>query len=260
LEVRVEGLTVEYSGEPVLVDVTFTLTGPGLVQVLGPNGAGKTTLLRAIAGLVKPVRGRVVIDGVDVTGDPARAGKLLGLVPQRPPVSRTNPITVFELVASRASFSRPWPRVRLRGEEARAAEAALEAAGVPREAWRRRLWELSGGQLMRSFIARALVAEPRVLLMDEPLAPVDPAGKVRLARLIGGLSGDRLVLVTSHDPELLLPWTTTIVLLNRRVVAVGPPEKVLVRSVLERVYGEAVIAVPGHVHIPDEHGGGRQWR
>ncbi len=251
--VELEGVRVEAGGETILVVEDLRLEGPGLVQVIGPNGAGKTTLLRTIAGLIRPASGTVKVGGVDVTGDPSRAGRFIGYVPQRPPVSRSNPITVYDLVASRASFRRRWPRVLLSGSVRRTAEAALGEAGVPREAWGKRLWELSGGQLMRAFIARALVADTSVLLMDEPLAPVDPAGKRRLADKIVELSRGKLVVVTSHDPELLLPATRTLVLVRRRIVAYGPPEEVLRESVLREVYGESVIVAGSHLHIYDEH-------
>ncbi len=257
VRVEAEGVTVEYNGEPVLENVDLILEGPGLVQILGPNGAGKTTLLKTLLGLVRPVRGRVRIEGVDVTGRPELAGRYAGYVPQRPPLSKTNPITVYEFVASRLLFGKPWPRLSSRSVRGRVKEV-LEAVGVPRGIWGKRLWELSGGQLMRTFIARTLVHEPRVLFLDEPLAPVDPRGKRELARLLGELARDRLVVVTSHDPMLLLDKTRTVVLVLKRIIAYGPPREVLRVEYLREVYGESVIPVREHVHIADEHwGGGR---
>ncbi len=251
--VRVEGVTVSYKGEPAVEDATFQLNGPGLVQLLGPNGAGKTTLLRTIAGLVKPDKGRVLVNGVEVTGNPVAAGRWVGIIPQRPPISQVNPMTVYEFVETRLLLKRRWPRLRSGGEVRARVERLLATVGLPREAWGKRLWELSGGMLMRTFIARTLAAEPEILLMDEPLAPVDPAGKVRLARLIVELARERLVIVTSHDPELLLPYTKTIVLVNRRVIASGAPGEVLTAENLRRVYGEGFIESGGHLHILDEH-------
>lgn len=251
--VRLEDVTVCYDGHVALEDATLRLEGPGLVQVLGPNGAGKTTLLRAIAGLVKPCRGRVYACGVEVTGDPGKAGGCVGYVPQRPPLGESNPLTVWDFTVTRALLEKPWPRLRAPRSVRERVEAALLEAGVEREAWNRRLWELSGGQLMRVFIARSLLGGPRVLLLDEPLGPVDPAGKASLARTIAGLARERLVIVTSHDPELLLPYTDLIVLIRRRIIAVGRPEEVLRREVLYRVYGESLQIMHGHVHLPDEH-------
>ncbi|MEB3861535.1 MAG: ATP-binding cassette domain-containing protein, partial [Desulfurococcales archaeon] len=100
MRVEVEDLTVEYDGVKALEGVNLRLEGPGLVQVIGPNGAGKTSLLRAMLGLVKPSRGRVLIDGVDVTGSPRLAGRFAGYVPQRPRAPRLSPMTVLELVVT----------------------------------------------------------------------------------------------------------------------------------------------------------------
>ncbi len=252
--IELRGVEHAVNGEIIIRETHLRLEGPGLVQVIGPNGAGKTTLLRIIAGLIQPRKGRVIVDGEDVTGNPARAGRHLGYVPQRPPVSRFNPMTVWEFVSSRALFQYGWPRIRCArvGDLVR---RALERVGMPVEAWWKRLQELSGGQLMRAFIARTLVHGPGILLLDEPLSPVDPAGKVGLARLLAGLAEKRLVVVTSHDPMLLLDYTKTVVLANRGVVAAGPPREVLRKDLLVRVYGGAVLEVERHLHISDSHAG-----
>ena len=251
MEVRLESVTVSYRGLRALENVTLTIKGPGLVTLLGPNGAGKTTLMRTILGLVKPEHGRVIIDGVDVTGKPSLAGKSASYVPQRPPTGRYSPFTPWDLVCTAVLARRKWPRFRCR--DPRPVVEALEKAGLPREAWHRRLPELSGGMLMRSFIARSLAVGSRILLMDEPLAPVDPGGRASLARLIEELARHRLVIVSLHDP-MIFRSVTKIVLLNRRVVAAGPPDRVLRREVLGQVYGSLAIEVgAGHVHVADWH-------
>ena len=107
--------------------------------------------------------------------------------------------------------------------------------------------------MQRVLIARALVHDPQILLMDEPLSAVDPRGRAELARLIGGLGEEKLVIVTSHDPALLLEYTRSIILLNRRVVAVGPPSELLRIELLRKVYGGAAIILEPHVHICDSH-------
>jgi len=253
LEVRLEDVTVRYGKTTALESASLALRGPGLVALLGPNGAGKTTLLRAILGLVRPVRGRILIDGEDVTSRPMLVGRHASYVPQRPPTGKYTPFTPWELVCTALLLRERWPRTGCR--ESHRVEEALALAGVPGEAWHRRLSELSGGMLMRSFIARSLALGTRILLMDEPLAPVDPAGRSSLARLIEDLAEKRLVIVSLHDPMLFrrLDW---IVLLNRRVIASGPPSRVLRRDTLERVYGSLAIEVgAGHVHLADWHVG-----
>ncbi len=251
--IELRGVTVGYGGEPVLRGVRLVLRGPGLVQILGPNGAGKTTLLKTMLGLIKPMEGRVFINGEDVTGRPERAGRHVGYVPQLAAAARSFPITAWELVETECLLRcARWPRLpfdELRGR----VQKVLERVGLPREAWRMPLWSLSGGQRQRVLIARALVHDPEILVMDEPLSAVDPVGKAELASLVGRLGSRHLVVVTSHDPMLLLPYTTMVVLVNRGIVAAGEPGEVLRPEVLSKVYGGAVIHVQEHYHIADEH-------
>jgi len=251
LTVKLENITVGYGDYIVLREVTLVLRGPGLVQILGPNGAGKTTLLRTILGFIKPLKGRVLVNDIDVTGRPSQVGKYAGYVPQLEPSARHYPITAWELIETECE-------IRCRDGNRRRIEEVLSRVGLPREAWHRPIGRLSGGQRQRVFIARALVHDPPLLVMDEPFSAVDPAGKAGLAELIGWLSNSKLVIVTSHDPMLLLKYTRTVVLVNRGVVAVGTPEEVLRRETLEKVYGGAVLVVGEHPHIFDEHGHGRR--
>lgn len=245
-------------GEPILDDINLNLQGPALVQVIGPNGAGKTTLLRIMAGLIKPTKGTVRICGAEATGDPTTTGKCIGYVPQRPPISRYNPMTVYDFLSSRALFTRRWPRLREGSNVKGKLYDVLRKTGLTRDILGKRLWELSGGVLMRVFIARTLLHDPLILLLDEPLAPIDPQGKIEFSHLLGEISETRLVIVTSHDPLMLEKYTDTVILLNKRIYAMGPPDEVLRMSVLSQVYGEAIVEVERHIHILDEHGGARK--
>ncbi len=254
IEVRLEGVDAGYGSEVVLRGVDLVLRGPGLVQILGPNGAGKTTLLRVMLGLLRPMRGRVLINGVDVTGRPELAGRFAGYVPQLEPGSRHFPLTAWEAVETECLVRcRKWPRLLADAGARRSAEEALRRVGLPREAWGRPLHRLSGGQRQRVLIARALVHRPRLLVMDEPFSAVDPAGKREIARLIESLAEESLVVMTSHDPMLLLHRTDVIVLVNRGIVAYGAPSEVLRAEILEKVYGAAIVEVERHLHIVDEH-------
>ena len=246
LVVEVRDLEVRYRDIVAVRVDKLRLEGPALVQILGPNGAGKTTLLRTMLGLIKPSKGRVIICGRDVTANPREAGKCTGYVPQVIAQSTHYPVTPIELVNY---------ELRLRGlrKTRTEVEDLLRAVGLSPEAWNKPLRELSGGQRQRAFIAKALIHDPEVLLMDEPFSAVDPRGRAALAKFIGSLSKEKLVIVTSHDPMLLLPYTSTIVLINRSIAAVGRPEEVLNMELLERVYGEAVMWVEKHIHISDSH-------
>ncbi len=252
--IEVRGVRVSYGGETVLEIDELRLEGPGLYQVLGPNGAGKTTFLRVVTGLLKPERGEVVVNGVRVEGRPELAGRFIGYVPQYEHVDPGGfPATAYEVVASALLLRRPWPRLRLSRRDARRVEEVLEEVGLPRSAWYKRLRELSGGQLQRVLLARALVHDPPILLLDEPLSAVDPRGRAELAELIGGLGEEKLIVATSHDPVILLRYTRGVVLLNRRLVAAGRPEEVLRSEILRKVYGSAVLEIGVHPHICDSH-------
>ncbi len=220
--------------------------------MIGPNGAGKTTLLRVILGLVKPRRGRVVVNGVDVTGRPQQAGRMIGYVPQLTMLDQHYPLNVLEFVELELLLRhRRWPRLSNKETREKAARV-LRVVGLDESVWSKRLVELSGGQLQRSMIARALVHDPPILVLDEPLSSVDPVGKHEISRLIARLAEKKLVILTSHDPLLLLENTNVIVLLNKAVVAAGKPEDVLRKDVLRRVYGEAITYVENY-YIPDQH-------
>jgi zinc/manganese transport system ATP-binding protein len=252
IELSLNNITVTYGSVVAIEDVSLALRGPGLVQLLGPNGAGKTTLMKVVAGLVRPRRGRVLINGVDVTGNPGRASRFVAYMPQLAPEVHV-PLTPIEAVEMYASLRlRRWPRL---GSSARSLAAKmLEAVKLPRRLWYSPLTTLSSGERQKVMLARILVANTPILLLDEPLASIDPPGRVEIANLIASLSKERLVIVSTHDPTLLLAHTSSVILLHRRVVAVGPPGDVLKAEILSKVYGKGVVEVPaGHLHIVDSH-------
>ena len=248
----VDKITVVLGSEVVLEDVEFEVSGPGLMQVLGPNGAGKTTLFNTILGLLRPVKGCILIDGLDVTGNPRLAGKYVGYVQQFAGLGLENPITALELVAGAYLLRQQKPpRLFRRKTALRRALKVLKKVGLDEHVSNKPLVQLSGGQRQRVFIARALVFDPPVLIMDEPFSAVDPQGRVELAKMIGELAKEKLVIISSHDPTLLVEYTSKVLLLNRRVIAFGEPEEVLKEDILRKVYGGAVLVYATHVHISD---------
>lgn len=240
--VTVEELTFGYDHNLLLADESFNISGPGLVTVLGPNGSGKTTLFKLLIGILKPLKGRVLLNGEDVTGNPVRAGVHASYVPQLSAVRRDIPMTGLEAVEAALTTRFKGP------ERVNRALGALRAVGAEDLA-RRKLSAMSGGQLQRVLIARALARGTSILLMDEPLSGIDPRGREDLVELIVRLAGDRLVVVTTHDPVLLLNRSRTIVVFNRGVKAVGSPKDVFRLDLLKAAYGPGVLLIEKCLHV-----------
>jgi ABC-type Mn2+/Zn2+ transport system ATPase subunit len=185
-----------YEGRPVLEHVSLEVGSGEVIALLGPNGAGKTTLLRGVAGLIPPLTGTLRY-GFD------RAASPLGYVPQRGALDPTFPLTVREVVLM-GTYAR-LPPLRWAGRaERRLATRCLEHVGLAALAGQR-FASLSGGQMQRVLIARALAARPRLLLLDEPTAGVDAEATAAIMRVLHGLNRDEglTVLLVTHQVRLL---------------------------------------------------------
>jgi ABC-type Mn2+/Zn2+ transport system ATPase subunit len=244
MAVRVEQLGAGYGGEPVLEHVSFEARPGQSVCVLGPNGGGKTTLFRALLGEIEPSAGRI-----DLSGRPAYMAQ----------TERTRldfPVTALDVALMGTLAAGRW-WLPPRRPERDAAAAALERVGLA-DLTGVRFGELSGGQRQRALLARALVQDAPVLLLDEPLSGVDPSS----ARLIAGVfeelrSEGRALLVASHDVESARSFDL-VLCLNRHQVAFGAPAEILSRATLQATYGhelivlgdagEAAVTVQHHEH------------
>jgi len=203
-----------------------------MLGVVGPNGSGKSTLLKAVLGLVSSGRGEVRILGRKVD---RRTRKLVGYVPQREEVDWHFPVSAFDVVMMGRVPSMKF----LRGPSASDREIvwkALETAGMAAFA-EKRIGEFSGGQQQRVFLARALAQEAEVLLLDEPVSGVDAPSQHEIFDLLHGLQErGKTVVVTTHDLSCVAERFDLAVLLNRRVVAVGPPGEVFTPELLNETY------------------------
>jgi len=235
--VRLEKVTARYGREPVLLNVDLTVREGDFVGVVGPRGSGKSTLLKTIAGSVDPIAGTVRL----------RPGTAVGYVPQVETVNWFFPVTVREAVLMARVDGRrlPWPS---RAEIAEA-EQVLERLGLG-GLGDRHIRELSGGQQQRVFVARALLRRPALLLLDEPTSGVDVRTRHDVMHLIHELHHDGLAIVlTTHDLNGIAAHLPQLVCLNREVIAVGPPRRVITPDVLERTYG-APLEVLSHGGMP----------
>jgi len=229
---QVSDLTVAYHRKPVIWDVEFSIPQGKLVGVVGPNGAGKSTLLKAIMDLIPRASGRV-----EVFGQPyAKSHKRVGYVPQRESVDWDFPVDALDVVTMGLYRRIGWCLpVRRRHREA--AMEALARVGIADLA-NRQISQLSGGQQQRTFLARALVQDADLYLMDEPLAAVDAATEAAIIDLMRQMQvNGKTALVIHHDLQSVRDYFDHVVLLNMRVVAAGQTDEVFTTENLQKTYG-----------------------
>lgn len=247
MRVSVENLTIGYKS-PLLSNMNFMLSAPALIQVIGPNGVGKTTLFKTIAGLIKPLSGKILIDGVDVSGQSSLAGRYVVYVPQLTASSASSfPLSLWEFLQY---------GLELVGSDSVDMDDivnALEFVGIPRELWYKDIRKLSGGQRQKALIARAILRRASILLLDEPLSNLDLTSRTQIVQLLTDLSKEKLVIVSMHDPTLFLNNSKTIILLGYGKYFVGDPQDIMKLNVLKDVYGESITLVEKCQHILDLH-------
>jgi iron complex transport system ATP-binding protein len=237
--IELRGVRVELGGTPVLHGISFSVARGEWVGLLGPNGAGKTTALRALAGLVA-YHGDVVVDGSDARALGRRElARVIAVVPQLP--ERPPELTVAEYVLLGRTPHLGYFAGESTADRA-AAAAALERLELTAFA-ERRLGSLSGGEVQRAVLARALAQEAPVLLLDEPTAAMDIGHQQEVLELVEQLRREsRLtVIATMHDLTLAAQYGDRIVLLDRgRVIASGASDEVLSRDRVLSLYGASV--------------------
>lgn len=232
LAIEATDLTVAYNEKPVLWDVDLEVPEGVLMAVVGPNGAGKSTLMKTVLGLVPAAAGQVRIYGRPY----AEQRHLIGYVPQRGSVDWDFPTDSLDVVAMGLYRRLGWVRRPGKAERTLAMEA-LAKVGMTDFA-DRQISQLSGGQQQRVFLARALVQDAKVYLMDEPFAGVDATTERAIIALLRELRREgKTVLVVHHDLQTVPEYFDWVTLLNVRRIASGPVEQAFTEDNLRRAYG-----------------------
>lgn len=230
--ITIEDLTVAYREEPVLWDVDVTVPEGTLMAIVGPNGAGKSTLIKAILGLVEVAAGRILIYGKPYP----QQRKLVAYVPQRGTVDWDFPTSALDIVMMGRYGHLGW--IKRPGKQER--DLAMQAlAQVGMEAFaRRQISQLSGGQQQRVFLARALVQDAQIYLMDEPFQGVDATTERAIVDVLKELqAAGRTVVVVHHDLETVPEYFDHVLLLNVRAIASGRVGDVFTQRNLREAYG-----------------------
>ncbi len=240
--IEFRNVTCRYGATNVLENINLHLHKGQFAGILGPSGAGKTTLLKAVLGLIVPAEGEVLIGGQALRGRPSRR---VAYVPQVETVDWNFPLSVEQTVLMgrvEGGWRLPWPT----SFERDLAHRLMKRLGIEQLA-KRHIRELSGGQQQRIFLARALIAEPDLLVLDEPTAGVDMRTQEDILHLLSDLNQEGIsILMTTHDLNAAaahLPW---VICLNRTVIAQGTPDDVFQPETLNATYHGDMVVVRQH--------------
>jgi len=230
---QAKDLSVNYGETSVLWDVTFQVPSGVILGVLGPNGAGKSTLLKAALGLIQPLSGKILV----LDRPFSEVQKKVAYVPQRESIDWSFPITAEEVVLM-GRYNRLGLFGRIRQADREAAESALNLVGMGSFA-KRQISQLSGGQQQRLFLARALLQNPDIFLLDEPFAGVDLATEKAIMALLKKQKEEgKTIVIVHHDLPTVEEYFDWVLLLNTRLIDCGPVSKVFDRKNLTNAFGK----------------------
>ncbi|MBS4538103.1 metal ABC transporter ATP-binding protein [Clostridium sp. D2Q-11] len=236
--IEVKDLSVDYGPVRALDNINLQVEKGEFLGIIGPNGGGKTTLLKVLLGLIKPNHGEVEIN----------FKKPIGYVPQFSHFDREFPISVLDVILLGALEGKIKILHKFKKDQVKKAEEIMKSLGIL-EFKDRQISQLSGGQLQKVLIARALMVEPEVMILDEPTASLDANSKTEIYNLLKLLNKDKTILVVSHDMGVINSYIDTVACLNRNLHYHGDDTK-LDQNVLEKVYGCPVELV---AHGPTPH-------
>ena len=243
--IELDRATLRIGGRSILADTSFAIRRGEFIGVLGPNGAGKTTLMRAILGLIPPSAGSLRVFG----NTPQRGDPAIGYVPQVRTVLPDLRVRGFDFIASSVHGER-WGMPSLARADRKVIDATLLAVGA-RDLAERPLSEMSGGERQRLLLAQALLGEPRLLLLDEPLIGLDYRYQEAVIELVRRFAGDRniTVLFSAHELNQLIGALDRVLYLGNGHAALGTVAEVVTAPVLSQLYGADINVVHADGHI-----------
>ena len=237
ISIDIENVTVAYHGKVALHSANLQLKSGTICGLVGMNGAGKSTLFKSVMGFVKPVNGRVLINGLPIRI--VQKKSLVSYVPQTEEVDWNFPVSVYDVVMMGRYGYMNFLRIP-RSLDKQAVRESLERV----EMWEmrdRQIGELSGGQKKRAFFARALAQQGKILLLDEPFAGVDVKTEKMMINLLMELrDAGYTVLVSTHDLESINTFCDQVVLINRTILAYGETSEVFTEENIFRTFGGSV--------------------
>ena len=211
--IEVRGLSAGYDGRTVLHDVNLTVYERDFLGIIGPNGGGKTTLIRCMFGLLKPTAGKITYYGADHSQLPALNSQFfMGYLPQYNTIDRKFPISVEEVILSGLSSKKSLISkfTARQHEKVHAVIARMGLEGLEKRA----IGQLSGGQLQRALLGRAIVSDPSVLILDEPSTYIDKRFEARLYELLAEINKECAIILVSHDIGTVLQQVKSIACVN----------------------------------------------
>ena len=233
--IKFSNVQLGYGKRVVLNALNFEIQKGDFLGIVGPNGAGKTTLLKAILGLLKPVKGEI-----NFLKNGKGHKKSIGYVPQHASVDEIFPVTTLEMVlmgryAKMGIFKRPKNR------DYKIANKMLKNVGM-KNLSKRNYRELSGGQKQRTLIARAMVSEPDILILDEPVEGMDVQGEIAIMELIKVLHAEYSLtaILVCHDLNIVANYVKTLSIIHKNTLKLGPVDSILNEETMSKVYGTQV--------------------
>ena len=248
--IHINDLSVYYGQTPALAGVCLDVPEGAFLGIIGPNGGGKSTLLKALIGLVPIAEGTV-----EVFGKKPGDGASIGYVPQFGSIDRKFPITVLEVVLTGKQKAGLSPFFRYTTRDREEARAILSEVGLGKLAGRQ-ISALSGGEFQKMLVARALIAKPKLLLLDEPTASVDAVSREQIFDLLSRLNKDMTIVLVTHDLLAVSTHVHELACLNSALVYHGEPE--LTEAVVSSLYGCPVDLIAHGVphRVLKHHNGG----